>query len=251
MTTPLLAELGRITEEAGRIAQHARLEMSRELKSDGSIVTNGDRAVETFLRKELTNLVPGSTVWGEEFGKDPVGVAGRWAVDPIDGTSNFAFGSPLWGVAIGLVVGQDVTLGSANLPDLGEVYLCQLGSGVTRNGVALPAIPTGSVAPEELVCVNESLVSRFSTRMWPGKLRNSGSAIIDGMFTVSQRFRGLMGLRENLYDLAPTILMGRELGGDVRFADGEPIDLDHFGVEERIQKPWMLFPRGAGYLWSE
>src|SRR6187431_648871 len=116
------SELESIARQAGKIAQDARRESTRELKPDGSIVTNGDRLVEEFLRRELPKVV-NAPIWGEEYGyaeEDPNGV---WAVDPVDGTTNYAFGSPLWGVSIALVKGDEVELGAVFLPDLNEMYL--------------------------------------------------------------------------------------------------------------------------------
>lgn len=249
--SPLLTELGRIGLEAGEIARTVREDMTRELKSDGSIVTDADRAVEVFLRKELPQLVPGTTVWGEEFGMDEEGPSGRWAVDPIDGTSNFAFGSPLWGVCISLVRGSELLIAAGNLPDLGENYLAERNGGAFRNGKALPSIPPGIIRPEELVTTSESLVKRFGEKLWPGKLRNSGAAVIDGTFTACQRFRGLLGYREHLYDVGPSLLLGLELGADVRYADGSPIDFGNFGVKDVIPKPWIVFPRQSGYVWPD
>jgi len=108
----LLPKLGDIVSEAGRIAQQARTEPKREIKPDGSIVTNGDRLVEQFLRAELTHLVPGSKVWGEEFGHSAEGEGGLWLVDPVDGTTNYAYGSPLWGVSVALLRGSSLKLGA-------------------------------------------------------------------------------------------------------------------------------------------
>src|SRR5580693_8924567 len=102
--SPLLAELGAATRRAGEIALEARKSLKAELKPDGSVVTNGDRSVEEYLRPLLVDLVPGSTVWGEEFGYEEDGGKGWWLVDPVDGTTNYAFGGPYWGVSIALLV---------------------------------------------------------------------------------------------------------------------------------------------------
>src|SRR5687767_7981513 len=63
----LLAALAAIVSEAGQLAQQERARMVSELKPDGTVVTNADREVETFLRRRLPELVPGTGVWGEEF----------------------------------------------------------------------------------------------------------------------------------------------------------------------------------------
>jgi len=247
--SPLLDRLRLLTEESGRLAQRTRGEsLVRELKSDVSIVTNADRAVETFLREELPRLVPGSAVWGEEFGFEEEGAGGLWVVDPVDGTSNFAFGSPLWGVSIGLVSGDDILLGAIALPDLGEVYVAEKGQGALVNGEALSPIPPGAVRPEELVSHCDGLIRRFPTARIPGKMRCAGAFVIDGTFTARQRYRGLIGHKEKLYDIAASVLIGQELGADIRYADGEPMRISEIAKDEQITRPWLMFPRDSGFF---
>ena len=247
--TDRLAELGRIAAEAGALAQSERGRLVRELKGDGSIVTNGDRAVETWLRKKLVELVPGSTVWGEEFGFEEAGPGGRWLVDPIDGTSNYAFGSPLWGVSIALEVGGRLRLGAIHLADLGELYLAEDGEGAFCNGEAMASIEPGPIRPEELTSYNEHVAAIL--KGVPGKQRLSGAFVIDGTFACRGRYRALVAMRERLYDVAVCVLLARELGADVRYIDGSPFEERDLMQNERIGRPWGILPRGSGFLVSE
>jgi myo-inositol-1(or 4)-monophosphatase len=244
----LLSEIIRIAEEAGAIAQESRKDLRRELKADVSIVTAGDRAVETFLREKLTNLLPGTGVYGEEFGCEDEGPNGLWVVDPIDGTSNYAFGSPLWGVSIGLLQGDAITLGVVYLPDLGEMYSAALGGGSRCNGEALPDIPPGEIRREELLSYNENLLKAFPGQPWPGKMRCSGAFVIDAMWVARQRYRGLIGIRGKLYDIAASRLIVSELGGEVLYIDGASIRLSELKTGATIPKPYGFLPQGAGPL---
>ncbi len=244
----MLPELERLTKRAGRIAQQCRQTPERSLKPDGSIVTNGDRAVETFLRVELTALLPGSTVWGEEQGHSVPGESGLWAVDPIDGTSNYAFGSPLWGVSIGLIQNGQVTLGAIDLPDLKETYAAALGSGATCNGQLLARIPVGPVRREELLSYNDHVQRALQGHSIPGKMRNAGAFVIDATFVAQQRYRGLLGVREKLYDVAASIAILTELGADIRYTDGTPLEINALLEDRKIGKPWMMFPMDSGFF---
>ncbi len=246
--SPQLSHLRELAEESGRIAQECRKSLKRELKPDGSIVTNGDRTVEEFLRKELPALAPSSTVWGEEFGKEEEGAGGLWVVDPVDGTSNYAFGGPYWGVSIGLTRGSEILLGAIFLPDIGEMYLAEKGGGVTLNGSPVAPIPAGAVEPFELVSYCETVRRRLPDGSIPGRMRCTGAFVVDGTFTCLQRFRGLIGCHERLYDVAPSVLMGLELGADVRYVDGDPFDVADLKVHAEIAKPWIIFPANSGFL---
>jgi len=241
----LAAPLAELAVRAGRLAQHSRRSMVRELKPDGSVVTNGDRDTEVFIRGELERLTPGLPVWGEEFGYAADAGEGVWLVDPIDGTSNYAVGSPLWGVSIGLVKGDQIELGVVALPDLDEVYLAMRGGGVCLNGEFLPPIPSGMVQKHQLVGYCES-VSRLNLGV-PGRQRCSGAFVVEGAWVATQRFRGMVGIREHLYDVAPCALMGLELGGDVRYVDGTPFDIVPLKEGGRIERPWIIFPSDTGF----
>jgi myo-inositol-1(or 4)-monophosphatase len=244
----LLPQLARIVQEAGQIAQREKQTLIRDNKPDGSIVTNGDRAVEKFLREKLTHLIPDSSVWGEEFGFEEEDGKGLWLVDPIDGTSNYSFGSPLWGVSVGFLKNNTLELGAVALPDLNELYLAAKNHGVTLNGAALKPIRPGPVTRQELVSYTEKVMRTHP--VLPGKMRNAGAFVIDGCFVASQRYRGLIGFQEKLYDVAPCILFGLELGADIRYADGTPFELGGIVKDRKIDKPWLIFPSESGFLLS-
>jgi myo-inositol-1(or 4)-monophosphatase len=242
----LLGPLEDLAREAGRIATTIRPNLKRETKPDGSVVTNADREVETFLRDTLVRLVPGTTVWGEEFGHAEPGERGIWLVDPIDGTTNFAAGSPQWGVSISLVVDGIVKVGAVALPDYKEIWIGHAGGGVTVNGKEANAIPCGEIRRDETVCYSES-VARLGLKI-PGKMRCSGAFVIEGCWVCQQWYRGLVGVREQLYDVAACVLFAQELGADIRYLDGSDLDIPELLKGGRIAKPWMIFPKESGFF---
>lgn len=242
----LLEPICHIAFEAGEIALEERKNLQRELKPDGSIVTSADRAVETYLREALPQLVA-ANVWGEEFGFEPENESGLWAVDPVDGTSNFTFGSALWGISIALLRHGDVRAGCVILPDLNEIYLSAEGHGVFLNGEPLPPIPAGAVQREELVSYNDTIARNLKESKIPGRRRDLGAFVVSGTFVATQRFRGLIGKNEKLYDCAPCILFARELGADVRYADGSEFTCGDLICDVKIGKPWIIFPAESGF----
>lgn len=238
-------------DRAGEIALSARVGRSLDLKKDGSIVTSADKAVEEFLRVELAKAWPGTSFWGEEFGRDVPAEPGYWLIDPIDGTSNFAFGSPLWGISVGLVVGGNIELGAIWLPDLNETYLAERGKGAWANGTEMPIVPPGQVKAHELVSYHDGIARWYSGQQFPGKMRCSGAFVIDGTFTAKQRFRGLIGRGEYLYDAAASILINEELGAEVRWADGSSIDYAPLLDGQSFGRAWVIFPRNSGFTLAE
>lgn len=235
-----------ILEQAGIIACQSRNEMSHSLKSDGSIVTNADTAVETFLRTELTTLLPGSTVWGEEEGFNGIGKAGTWAVDPVDGTSNFRYGSPLWGVSIGLVRDEGLVLGGIFLPDMNALYSGGSGLGGFRNMKPLPMIHRGPILPEELISYTDQIAVRYNSQI-PGKMRYLGAYVAEAGGFFDGHFRGVISDKPALYDAAAAMAIASELDADIRYANGDPFDpLEYLGGT-RFKAPVIIFPKDSGF----
>lgn len=247
----LLESLCHISFEAGEIAQHEREHLEREQKPDGSIVTSADRKVEIYLREALTQLVPGSTVWGEEFGYARDEGHGVWLVDPVDGTTNFAFGSPLWGVSICLAHENELQLGAVFLPDLNELYLAAKGQGAFLNGEPLAPIPPAPFEPYEICGYCESVSKRIPRASIPGRMRCTGAFVVEGAFVATQRYRGMIGIRERLYDVAACVLLNQELGADIRYADGRPLDIAAMLEPVKFETPWIIFPAGTEFLVPE
>jgi histidinol phosphatase-like enzyme (inositol monophosphatase family) len=108
-----------------------------ETKSDGSPVTEADRAAERAIRAALREASPEYDVLGEEYGSSGERGGPRWVVDPIDGTIAFSRGIPLFATLIALLDDGEPVLGLIDLPALGERYVGWKGGGVRRNGAAV------------------------------------------------------------------------------------------------------------------
>jgi myo-inositol-1(or 4)-monophosphatase len=106
-----------------------------ETKSDGSPVTEADRAAERAIRAALQESYPDFGILGEEYGAQDI-EAGRpyWVVDPIDGTICYSRGIPLFSTLIALVSDGQPVVGLIDLPALDERYLGFAGGGCERNG---------------------------------------------------------------------------------------------------------------------
>jgi len=92
-------------------------------------VTNIDRALELFLRKEITKKFPKDGIVGEEFKTKKAKSEFSWILDPIDGTRSFVIGSPTWSNLISISYKNEPTLGLVNFPMLNKYYI----TGVNNN----------------------------------------------------------------------------------------------------------------------
>lgn len=239
--------LTKLVQYAGVLAQRLRADLRVQLKEDGSIVTNADMEVENWLRPQLMKLVPGTTVWGEEGIYEEPGPNGLWLVDPIDGTSNYTFGSPLWGVSVALYQNKKIVLSEIALPDLDESFSATLGGGAFLNQIPLPSIPSGPILSHELVAYTENTPLAYPEVQFPGKMRLVGAFVIDGTFVAKQRFRGLIGKGVRLYDIAACIGIARELNAYVRYACGDVFE-ESAVLNQRIERSFIIFPKESGFI---
>jgi myo-inositol-1(or 4)-monophosphatase len=241
-----LLEIQSILHSAAETITRERQMLQRELKSDGSIVTNVDRAVEEFIRERLSILTPHAAVWGEEFGHADVNEHGQWQIDPIDGTTNFAYGSPLWGVTISYLQHGAMQLGGIFLPDLNETYLAKRGAGAFRNGQLMPMIEPGALLAHDPISVCDHIIQQYGKSWFRGKSRCAGAFVIDGTFAATGRYRALIGMDERLYDVGGSLVIASEVGLEIAYADGTEFDLVPLAAGRKIAKPWVIAPVHSG-----
>ncbi len=137
----------RLADAAGAaIRPHFRSGLVADRKADASPVTLADRAAEEAMRLILKAEAPADTVIGEEMGAT-AGTSGRsWVLDPIDGTTGFLAGRPLFGTLIALVIEGFPVLGVIDQPILQERWLGVLGQPTLFNGKPVRTRPCGQLA---------------------------------------------------------------------------------------------------------
>lgn len=121
-----------------------------ETKSDGTWVTDADRAVERALRDAIAERFPDHAVLGEEDGLTGDPEAPRWVIDPIDATSNFVRGNPVFATLIGLQVGGEDALGVISAPALGHRWDGVVGVGAHRDGQPISVSTVADLADSEV-----------------------------------------------------------------------------------------------------
>ena len=132
--TPLLADdlavALTLAGEADLIAmeRYRSQDLDVQLKPDRTQVTDADKRVEKMVRDHLASARPHDSVFGEEFGVTGASTR-QWIVDPIDGTSNFVRGVPIWGLLLALVIDGVPQLGVVSAPALGRRWWGATGHG--------------------------------------------------------------------------------------------------------------------------
>ncbi len=110
-----------------------RLSVENKL-NDSDIVTTADKECEALIRAFIAEHYPDHSILAEETGEHRGASGYRWVIDPIDGTTNFFSGIPLWGISIGVELGGLAQFGVVNLPATGELFHAVRGEGAYLNG---------------------------------------------------------------------------------------------------------------------
>ena len=206
----------------------ALADLPRERKSDGSIVTEADRAVEAAIREVLTAARPGDAILGEEGGRTDgsrsESRSRQWIIDPIDGTALFVAGDDRWLVLVALEQDGEIVAGVAAIPSQGRIWWAERGAGAYEATIG---------GPERRISV---------ARGHPDELRESRLGVLPSDLTVAAPLLAVvadvpwalhpallvargdldLALQTNgqVWDFAATSLIVQEAGGQYSGLDG-------------------------------
>ncbi len=197
-------------------------------KGGRDLVTTADRAVEQLLFRRLEEEAFGDSVLSEE--RAPVSKSSpyRWIVDPLDGTSNFAHGNPLYCSSVALEENGKTVAGAVVLPEFDEFFNAEKGKGAFLNGRRIRVSPAKRFY--DLVVAVErqptAAHARKSLRLElpiaaDNRLRTLGSAAIDLCFVACGRFDAFFCTEIFAWDVAAGALMVREAGGKATALGGK------------------------------
>jgi myo-inositol-1(or 4)-monophosphatase len=193
-----------------------------DLKGAGDYVTVFDRQSESAILEVLARETPGIAVLAEERGGTRAGT--MWAVDPLDGTTNFTRGFPSVGVSVGLLDGGQPVLGVVIAPFLKLELAASRGNGANLNGERLPRLraldPSKAVVATGFPFRNKKLLPRYRPVMDGAlqrfeDLRRAGAAALDLAWTAAGTFDGFFELGLNTWDVAAGAVLVIEVGGRV------------------------------------
>lgn len=203
-------------------------------KGNGDLVTRADHDCEDRLTEVLRDLLPGSTVVGEEAAHADASVIDRiglddmvWIIDPLDGTNNFAKGNPAFAVMVALMVEGVVRIGAIHLPIEQTTALAALGEGAYLNGTRLCTAPAKPL---------DAMAASIHLRYLPKRLRDSlgeGTKIFRSneqiycagrvyVALAEGRFDTALFWRTKPWDHAMGALILDEAGGVAAFSDHTP-----------------------------
>jgi myo-inositol-1(or 4)-monophosphatase len=202
------------------------------VKGPANFVSAADHRSEETLFRELSKARPGYSFLMEERGTvDGADQTHRWIVDPLDGTTNFLHGNPLFAIAIALEREGELVAGLIYNPILDEMYTAEKGQGAFVNNRRLRVSARKTLA-DSVVAVGiphrgRDGHSRFLNECkvlmsQAAGIRRTGSAANDLSWVAAGRLDGYVDYSLGACDLAAGAVLVREAGGHVTDSNGEP-----------------------------
>jgi myo-inositol-1(or 4)-monophosphatase len=234
-TPELLSTMQSIAREAGALLMgHFRQDVKVEYKGSADLVTIADRQSEALILGRIRNRFPQHDVMGEEGSRIETGSDYKWYVDPLDGTTNFAHGYPVFCVSLGVEFRGQRIAGVIYDPTRDEMFAAEKGSGARLNEQPMRVSSTASLS-ESLVATgfpsqkrhkNPNIHFYHQLSLRSHGVRRAGSAALDLCNVASGRFDGFWEFNLNPWDTAAGVLIVEEAGGRVTDFAGGPFQLE-------------------------
>jgi len=216
--------------QASELALQLRGRVAPDIKPDNTLVTAADREIEAFLQEKLAQLAPGFSFLGEETGLTGDADAPCWIIDPIDGTTNFVRGIPLWCISVGLVHRGAAIFGVLAVPPQNEILWAERGGGawLQTNAIVgempapqrLRAFDSDSLMQEDLIACNTTAQNAVNWDGVPCRARNLGSLAYHLAAMARGSLAAALSRQHKLYDIAAGICLCEEAGCIARYLDG-------------------------------
>lgn len=220
-------------KKATKIANQKLGKVKGKTKKDNSILTEVDLEIGTLIAGEIKKAFPQHNTIDEETGVIDNGSEFTWITDPIDGTTNYALGIPLYGIMIGLLKNNKPIAGGISLPEFKEIYLAEKNKGATCNGknihvthetkLSETLVAYGPGYKKNLDLLKKELLLLANILSVFRNLRSSGSCF-DNMMVANGKYGAEICLSNRIWDNVPQHIITEEAGGVYTDFFGKPMD---------------------------
>ena len=201
-------------------------QVERKGGQETNLVTEIDKKSEELIITRIKNRYPHHDFLGEESGSHKATSEYKWIIDPLDGTTNFTHGLPIFSVSIGLEHQGQIILGVVYDPNSEELFTAEKGTGAFLNGKRMHVSGKSKLIESLIVTgfpynVRENpfnAVQHFTNFLLEAQaVRRLGSAALDLCYVAAGRFEGFWEVTLNPWDMAAGVLFVEEAGG--KFTD--------------------------------
>jgi myo-inositol-1(or 4)-monophosphatase len=221
-------------EAGGLLMGYFHRHVAVEYKGEADLVTVADRKSEALIRERIRERWPDHDILGEEEGLKDTGSDYRWYVDPLDGTTNFAHGFPVFCVSMALEHKGTRIAGVVYDPTRDELFLAERGRGAFLNQQPIHVSKIGKLAeclvatgfPSHKRHKNPNIFFYHQITLRTHGVRRAGSAALDLCYVACGRFDGFWEFNLNPWDTAAGVLIVEEAVGKVTDFSGGPFQID-------------------------
>jgi myo-inositol-1(or 4)-monophosphatase len=227
----LISPMQAMAREAGiLLMDYFRQHVKIEYKGDVDLVTVADRKSEALILERIRKQFPTNHVMGEEGTRIETGSEYKWYVDPLDGTTNFAHGYPVFCISLAVECRGQRIAGVIYDPTRDEMFVAELGGGARLNDAPIHVSATANLGeclvatgfPSQKRHKNPNIYFYHQLTLRTHGVRRAGSAALDLCNVASGRFDGFWEFNLNPWDTAAGVLIVQEAGGMVTdFSGGE------------------------------
>lgn len=203
-----------------------------QVKEDKSPVTKADLEADEIIIKELKAATPRYNIRSEESDEIDNNSKFTWVVDPLDGTTNFSRGLPVFATTLALLKGDDIVLAVTYNPITNSKFSAQVGKGAFWNGAKMKVsdqksfeksiVTLGRARDKE--SKNKTLAA-INSIYFKSHQRVLGSSALELAWVASGRTEAFVCIGLNSWDVAAGILLVKEAGGKTTNFDGEDVVL--------------------------
>jgi myo-inositol-1(or 4)-monophosphatase len=220
-------------EAAALVANFGERRVGFNLKGEYDLVTAADHASEQLIVERLRSHFPSHAVVAEEGSRLEGSSEFCWYVDPLDGTTNFAHGFPVFNVSLGLARADELIAGVIVDPTRNEVFTAERGAGAYLNNRRIHVSKTQRLEdalaatgfPSRKRHRNLNVHFFYQLAMMSHGVRRPGAAALDLAYVACGRVDLFWEFGLNPWDMAAGVLLVREAGGAVTDMLGAPADL--------------------------
>jgi myo-inositol-1(or 4)-monophosphatase len=229
-----LTPMQELAREAGGLLMSYFGKVAIEYKGDADLVTVADRSSEKLIVEQIRRRWPDHDLIGEEGSRNETGSDYRWYIDPLDGTTNFAHGYPVFCVSMALEHRGERIAGVIYDPNRDEMFAAEKGSGSRLNGATIrvsrtPRLQESLVAtgfPSHKRHKNPNIHFYHQLTLRSHGVRRAGSAALDLCYVSCGRYDAFWEFNLNPWDTAAGVLIVQEAGGTVTNFSGQPFSID-------------------------
>ena len=224
-----------------------RGQWSEERKADRSFVTEADRAAEAAMRAAIEAEFPADGIIGEEYGTRNDSAGRQWVLDPIDGTTSFIAGRPIFGTLIALLQDGWPVLGIIDQPISGERWVGRIGQPTLFNGKPVTTKPLKDLADAVLATTSPHLFTNeeadafmsVAKQVAEKKIVFGGDCYNYGL-VASGHIDVVIEAGLKLYDYAALVPVVEGAGGMMADWQGNPLDAGSDGTVIALGDPARL-----------